>query len=64
MKEKIEKFHEKYRSVLLNTGVAVTITCFPVMYIGLRFELRFLQILGFVCVTLVMLGALLEPRKK
>ena len=59
-----ETFFEKYRNKICNLAVALIIISFPILYIGLIYEITFLQIMGLIFVALVMTFALIEPKKK
>lgn len=62
--ESKENFFEKYRNKTHNFAVALIIISFPILYLGLKFEITFLQLLGFIFVVLVMVFVLIEPKKK
>jgi len=59
-----ENFFQKYSAKLRNIGVALIIFSFPLLYVGLRYKIFFLQVLGLIFVTLVMSFAVIEPIKK
>ena len=62
--ESNENFFQKYGAKLRNIAVALVIFSFPLLYVGLRYKIFFLKVLGLVFIVLVMAFALIEPIKK
>lgn len=59
--ENKEKFFKKYKNKLINLSAVLIIVSFPILYIGIKYEILLFQILGFIIIILVMAFALIEP---